>query len=104
MPPLGTRWKAFARLLNKPLEKVAKPQGWAEVAVVPDLFSAGMLESALRSEGIPVMVQKPPFFSYTGSGGFHGVLVPAGMEAEARSLLECMRDPEEDAEDRGEEE
>lgn len=89
---MGTRWKAFAKLLTRPFERVARPRGWAEVAVVADLFLAGMLESALKAEGIPVMVQKPPVFSYTGSGGFHGVLVPAGMEARALELLEGMRE------------
>jgi hypothetical protein len=46
-----------------------------------------MLESALKAEGIPVMVQRPPVFMYTGAGGQHGVLVPAEHREKALEIL-----------------
>ena len=96
---MKARWKTFWKRLTRPLEKVSKPEGWSEVAVVQDSLAAGMLESALKAEGIPVMVQKPPVFSYTGSVGYHGLLVPADMEERARELLDAMEDAGQAAEE-----
>lgn len=96
---MAARWKAFWKRLTRPLEKVSKPEGWSEVAVVQDSLAAGMLESALKAEGIPVMVQKPPVFSYTGSVGYHGLLVPADFEERARELLDAMEDAGQACED-----
>ena len=63
------------------------PRGWVEVACAPNQIAAGMLESAVRAEGIPVMLRRPPVFVFTGSGGQHGVLVPEERAEEARVIL-----------------
>lgn len=65
----------------------AVPRDWEEVAVAPDRISAGMLESALKAAGIPVMLNRPPLFAYLGAGGVHGVMVPEGRAGEARGIL-----------------
>lgn len=57
------------------------------MASAPDRISAGMLESALKAMGIPVMLNRPPVFPYLGIGGVHGVLVPEDRAAEAREVL-----------------
>jgi hypothetical protein len=61
--------------------------GWEEVATAPNQIAAGMLESALKAEGIPVMMNRPMLFPYLGSGGIHGVMVPAQHAEEARVIL-----------------
>lgn len=70
------------------LGKIAKPRGWVQVATAPDQISAGMLEGVLKNEGIPVIVQRPAFYAYTGIGGVHAILVPEDREKEARAMLE----------------
>lgn len=63
------------------------PREWAEVATAPNQIAAGMLESAVRAEGIPVMLRRPGASAYTGIGGQHGVLVPEERAEEARAIL-----------------
>ncbi len=74
--------------------RVGVPQDWVEVATAPDRISAGMLESALKAEEIPVMLNRPLVFPYLGIGGIHGVLVPADRAAEARDILREIWDIE----------
>jgi hypothetical protein len=68
------------------------PQGWVEVATAPDQIAAGMLESVVKAEGIPVMLRRPAIFPYLGIGGQHGVLVPAEHADEAREILKDIWD------------
>ena len=65
----------------------ATPRGWVEVASAPDQISAGMLEGALKEEGIPVILNRPPTFAYLGIGGIHGVMVPEDCVEAARDIL-----------------
>jgi hypothetical protein len=48
--------------------------GWEEVATAPNQIAAGMLD-------------RPMLFPYLGSGGIHGVMVPAQHAEEARVIL-----------------
>lgn len=68
------------------------PQGWVEVASAPDQIAAGMLESAVRAESIPVILRRPGAFAYTGIGGQHGVMVPEERAEEARAILRDIWD------------
>ena len=71
------------------------PEGWVEVATAPDQIAAGMLESALKGAGIPVMMNRPGAFAYLGVGGIHGVMVPEGRAEEAREILRDIWDVQE---------
>lgn len=71
------------------------PRDWVEVATAPDRISAGMLESALKGRGIPVILNRPPMFPYLGFAGVHGVMVPEERAAEAREILRDIWDIEE---------
>jgi Putative prokaryotic signal transducing protein len=75
------------------------PVGWVEVACTPDQISAGMLESALKAEEIPVILLRPGVFPYLGIGGQHGVLVPEERAGEARDILREMWDIPEQEQD-----
>ena len=75
----------------------AVPEGWVEIAAAPNQMLAGMLEGALKEKGIPVIVDRPGAFAYTGSAGVHGILVPTDREEEARGLLSEIWDVPEDA-------
>lgn len=68
------------------------PGGWVNIADAPDQISAGMLESALKAEGIPVILNRPPVFAYLGIGGVHGVMVPEERADEAREILNDIWD------------
>jgi len=46
-----------------------------------------MLEGALKEEGIPVILNRPPTFAYLGIGGIHGVMVPEDCVEAARDIL-----------------
>lgn len=70
------------------------PQGWVEIAAAGDQIAAGMLESALKAWGIPVMLRRPGAFAYTGIGGQHGVMVPEDRAGEAREILGSIWDVE----------
>ncbi|MCJ7653659.1 MAG: DUF2007 domain-containing protein [Actinobacteria bacterium] len=87
--------------MKKPWWKRSKapevPGGWVEVAVAPNQMVAGMLEGAVKDIRIPVIVDRPGAFAYTGSGGVHGILVPGDREEEARSLLAEIWDVTEEA-------
>lgn len=72
-------------------KRSSAPVGWVEVASAPDRIAGGMLESAVRAEGIPVILQNP-IFPYLGVGGQHGVLVPAECADEARAILKDIWD------------
>jgi Putative prokaryotic signal transducing protein len=67
------------------------PVGWVEVAVAPDRIAGGMLESALKAEGIPVMLQNP-IMPILGTGGQHRVVVPAEHADQARAVLRDIWD------------
>lgn len=75
------------------------PVGWIEVASAPDQIAAGMLESALKAEEIPVIMRRPGAFPYLGIGGQHGVLVPAEHADEAREILKDIWDVPDQQED-----
>lgn len=68
------------------------PRGWVEVATAGNRMAAGMLESAVKAEGIPVMLRKPPLSVFTGAGGQHGVIVPEEHAEEAREILKDIWD------------
>jgi hypothetical protein len=63
-----------------------------EVACAPDQIAAGMLESALKAEDIPVILRRPGVFPYLGIGGQHGILVPEERAGEAREILSDIWD------------
>jgi len=90
-------------LVRFPDPEGARPRGWVDVATAPNAMIASVLEGVLKSAGIPVMVQKPSIFVYTGAGGTHSVLVPVENEEEARQALEDARaEAESDDEQEGE--
>ncbi len=68
------------------------PRGWVEVATASNQMAAGMLESAVRAQGIPVMLRRPPLSVFLGSGGQHGVIVPEEHAGEAREILKEIWD------------
>lgn len=68
------------------------PQGWENVAYAPDRLAAGLLESALEAEGIPVIIHGPPGVAWLGIGGMHGVMVPEDRVPEAREILSVIWD------------
>jgi hypothetical protein len=67
------------------------PAGWVEVAVAPDRIAAGMLESAMKAEGIPVLLQSS-ISPIMGVGGQNRVQVPVEHEDEARAILRDIWD------------
>ncbi|GEM_PF-892638 len=72
-----------------------KPEGWVEVATAPNQIAAGMLESALKAEVIPVIINRPWTFAITGGGGIHGIMVPEDRAEEAREILRDIWDVDE---------
>ena len=72
-------------------KRTGVPVGWVEVATAPDRIAGGMLESAVKAEGIPVILQNP-IFPFLGIGGLHRVLVPAEHADEARAILRDIWD------------
>jgi hypothetical protein len=73
--------------LPKPSMTQGKPFEWVEVASAPDRIAAGMLEGALKEEGIPVILQGPLSVAYLGVAGVHSVYVPEECAEKAREIL-----------------
>lgn len=86
------------RSLKKRLEGELVYDGWVQVAVAPNEMVAGMLESILRSEGIPSIQKKLTLDYVAGVAGMRGILVEPDREKEARELLEQVK-PDEGSDD-----
>ena len=78
--------------LPKPSMTQGKPFEWVEVESAPDRIAAGMLEGALREEGIPVILQGPLSVAYMGVAGVHSVFVPEDCADKAREILKEIWD------------
>lgn len=87
-------WMERLQSLPRPFTP-GRSQGWVEVACAPDRIAGGMLESALKAEDIPVILQGPPFQYFGGVAGMHAVLVPAERADEAREILRDIWEVEE---------
>lgn len=69
-------------------DKWMVPHGWAQVAVAPNQIVAGMIEAALKEQGIPVLEKKVSFDYVAGIAGMRGIYVEPERLEEARVVVE----------------
>lgn len=77
---------------RKRRDRLATYGDWVRVTIAPNQVVGGMLEGALRAEGIPVLSKKIGLDFPTSPSNQCSILVPADRKEEARRLLESIWD------------